>query len=62
MSRRRRFVVRRLDAYRKGERRWVVWDRQAEGWADEAQRTAARDIASKFRADLYDRRHKLKAD
>lgn len=52
MSRRRRFVVRRLDAYRKGERRWVVWDRQAEGWVDEAQRTRrdAQDICDELEA------------
>lgn len=38
----RRFVVRRLEGYRRGERRWVVWDTQRGGWADEA-RTSRRD-------------------
>jgi hypothetical protein len=34
---------------------------EAEGSLEEAQRTAARDIASQFRAQLYERRRKLKA-
>jgi hypothetical protein len=38
----RRFVVRRLDGYRRGERRWVVWDTERDAWADDA-RTSRRD-------------------
>jgi hypothetical protein len=30
----RRYVVRRLDGYRKGDKRWVVWDNARGGWAD----------------------------
>jgi hypothetical protein len=38
----RRFVVRRMEGYRRGNRRLVVWDTQRGGWADEA-RTSRRD-------------------
>jgi hypothetical protein len=49
---RRRFVVRRIDAYRKGQRRWVVWDRVLGRWADDAQTTRrqAQDICDELEA------------
>jgi hypothetical protein len=48
----RRFVVRRLEGYRKGERRWVVWDTVRSGWADEARTTRrdAQDICDELNA------------
>ena len=49
---RRRYVVRLLPAYGRGERRWVVWDRLRRGWADDAQRTRrdAQDIRDELEA------------
>jgi hypothetical protein len=35
----RRYVVRRLDGYRRGDRRRMVWDTARGGWADDAQST-----------------------
>ena len=50
MSARRRYVVRRLSEYPKGDKRWVVWDRVRGGWADDAQRTRrdAQDICDEL--------------
>ncbi|GIF04666.1 hypothetical protein [Actinoplanes siamensis] len=49
-GRARRYEVRRLNGYRKGDRRWVVWDRELGGWADDAHRTrrAAQDVCDEL--------------
>ena len=48
----RQYVVRRLSGYRRGDRRWVVWDNVERGWADDAQRTRsdAQDICAELEA------------
>jgi hypothetical protein len=38
----RRYVVRRLSGYRRGDKRWVVWDTERQTWAG-APRTTRRD-------------------
>jgi hypothetical protein len=48
----RRYTVRRLSGYRKGDKRWVVWDTELGGWADDAHTT---------RRDAEDVRDELKA-
>lgn len=49
-GRARRYEVRRLNGYRKGDRRWVVWDRELGGWADDAHRTRrdAQDVCDEL--------------
>lgn len=51
-ARTRRFVVRRLDGYRKGGKRWVVWDTERAGWADDAHTTRrdAQDVCDELNA------------
>jgi hypothetical protein len=55
----RRYVVRRLNGYRKGDRRWVVWDTVHNGWADDAQTTrqAAQDICDELEAGAASATH-----
>lgn len=50
----RRFVVRRLDGYRRGDRRWVVWDTERVGWADDARTTRrdAQDVCDELNAAI----------
>ena len=52
MSTRRRYVVRLLSGYRRGDRRWVVWDTVREGWADDTRTTRrdAQDVCDELNA------------
>ena len=48
----RRYTVRLLPGYRRGDRRWIVWDTERKGWADDAHTTRrdAEDVRDELNA------------
>ena len=48
----RRYVVRLLPGYRRGDKRWIVWDTQRQAWADDAHTTRrdAEDVRDELNA------------
>jgi hypothetical protein len=48
----RRYIVRLMPGYRRGDKRWIVWDTQQQGWADDAHTTRrdAEDVRDELNA------------